>query len=114
MFEGFAHHRLGVAGGTAEVDLLTAGEGPPLVLLHGFPQTRATWHLVAPRLAGAFTVIVPDLRGYGRSAGPPPGPEGEGYTKREMAADMAEASGWPTGVRWMRRSGSPGWCCSTS
>ncbi len=91
MFEGFAQHRLGVAGGAAAVDLLTAGAGPPLVLLHGFPQTRATWHLVAPRLARDVTVVVPDLRGYGRSPGPAPGAAGEGYSKRKMAADIAEA-----------------------
>ncbi len=61
-----------------------------MLLLHGFPQTHACWHRVAPRLASSFTVVAPDLRGYGASSAPPGGPAGEGYTKREMAAELVE------------------------
>ena len=64
------------------------GDGPPVVLLHGFPETHACWHRVAPPLAESHHVIAPDLRGYGASEAPPGGPKGEGYTKREMAADL--------------------------
>jgi haloacetate dehalogenase len=66
------------------------GDGPPLLLLHGFPETHACWHRIAPRLANAHRVIAPDLRGYGASDAPPGGPRGEGYTKREMAAELVE------------------------
>lgn len=62
----------------------TAGEGPPLVLLHGWPQTRHCWRKVAPRLAERYTVITPDLRGYGRTDKPT-----SGYDKRTMAADVS-------------------------
>lgn len=86
MFEGFSHRR--VATGAAEIDLVTAGDGPPVLLLHGFPQTRAAWAAVAPMLARDFTVVVPDLRGYGRSTGPAPAPDGATHAKRAMAADM--------------------------
>jgi haloacetate dehalogenase len=64
------------------------GAGSPVLLLHGFPQTHHCWHRVAAALASMYYVVAPDLRGYGASTAPPPGPRGEGYTKREMAADM--------------------------
>lgn len=64
------------------------GTGRPLLLLHGFPQTHACWHRVAPELARTYEVITPDLRGYGSSEAPPGGPRGEGYSKREMAAEF--------------------------
>jgi haloacetate dehalogenase len=64
------------------------GAGPPVLLLHGFPETHACWHRIAPRLAERHRVVAPDLRGYGASEAPPGGPLGEGYTKREMAADL--------------------------
>jgi haloacetate dehalogenase len=66
------------------------GSGPPVLLLHGFPETHACWHRVAPKLAEAHCVVAPDLRGYGASEAPTGGPSGEGYTKREMAAEMVE------------------------
>ena len=69
MFEGFDERRIATSG--AEIDLVRGGSGPPVLLLHGYPQTRAMWHLVAPRLAERFTVVCPDLRGYGRSSKPP-------------------------------------------
>ena len=64
------------------------GDGPPLVLLHGFPQTHLIWRDVAPALAERFTVICPDLRGYGDSSKPPGGPDHAAYSKRSMAADI--------------------------
>ena len=75
-----------------------AGDGPPLLLLHGYPQTSAMWHRVAPALAGRFTVVAADLRGYGGSSKPPSGPDHAAYSKRAMAADMVEvmaALGFP-------------------
>lgn len=64
------------------------GSGPPLLLLHGHPQTHVTWHKVAPVLAGRFTVVAPDLRGYGDSAKPGGGTDHVAYSKRVMAADQ--------------------------
>jgi haloacetate dehalogenase len=66
------------------------GEGSPLLLLHGFPQTHLCWRRVAPALAKTHRVIAPDLRGYGASEAPPGGPLGEGYSKREMAAELVQ------------------------
>jgi haloacetate dehalogenase len=71
------------------IHLEIGGSGPPLLLLHGYPQTHVMWHRVAPSLARDFTVIAPDLRGYGDSARPPAGARSEGYAKRAMAADQA-------------------------
>ncbi|HYD99493.1 MAG TPA: alpha/beta hydrolase, partial [Alphaproteobacteria bacterium] len=85
-FPGFAHRR--IAAGEAEIDLVTGGAGPPLLLLHGYPQTRADWHRVAPALAARFTLVLPDLPGYGDSRGPAPDPENRAYSKRAMAAAM--------------------------
>jgi haloacetate dehalogenase len=64
------------------------GSGPPLLLIHGHPQTHLTWHKVAPELSRRFTVILTDLRGYGDSAKPEGGPHHENYSKRAMAADQ--------------------------
>jgi haloacetate dehalogenase len=64
-----------------------AGEGPPLLLLHGHPQTQAMWHRVAPALAQHFTVVLMDLRGYGDSSRPAPDAEHRAHSKREMALD---------------------------
>lgn len=63
------------------------GEGPPLLLLHGHPQSMSMWHRVLPALAGRFTVVLMDLRGYGDSARPAPDPEHLAHSKREMALD---------------------------
>src|SRR4029450_5833309 len=63
---------------------------PPLLLLHGYPQTHAMWHRVAPSLAERFTVVCPDLRGYGDSAKPPSDERHEQYSKRVMAQDQVE------------------------
>ncbi len=65
------------------------GEGPPVVLLHGYPQCHAMWHRIAPRLAERFTVVVPDLPGYGRSSIPPDAADHAPYSKRRMGAEVA-------------------------
>ena len=70
------------------VRLRHGGSGPPLLLLHGNPQTHAMWHKTAPTLARRFTVICPDLRGYGGSFKPPATEDHAPYAKREMARDM--------------------------
>jgi haloacetate dehalogenase len=76
--------------GEASYLVAHGGAGPPVLLLHGFPQTHVCWSRVAPSLARAHRVVVPDLRGYGASTAPGGGPRGEGYSKREMAAEMVE------------------------
>ena len=88
MFEGFDQHRITTSG--AEINLVVGGSGPPLLLLHGYPQSHVMWHKVAPLLAGEFTVVIPDLRGYGDSSKPPGDPDHANYSKRAMAQDQAE------------------------
>src|SRR5262245_27988038 len=80
---------------TAEVDtgettifVRGHGSGPPLLLLHGFPQTHLMWRSVAPLLAASYSVVCVDLRGYGRSGCPASGPDHAAYAKRAMARDM--------------------------
>ncbi|MDB5411737.1 MAG: alpha/beta hydrolase [Rubritepida sp.] len=85
-FEGFTLETRQVNGVT--VRFRRGGSGPPLVLLHGNPQTHAMWHLVAPELAKTYTVIAPDLRGYGFSEKPPASPDHLAFSKREMAKDI--------------------------
>ena len=70
------------------IHLRVAGNGPPLLLLHGYPQTGYMWHKIAPQLAQQFSVIIPDLRGYGDSDKPPTDARHSPYSKRAMAADM--------------------------
>ena len=72
MFEGFARKRIKTSG--AEIELVQGGAGSPMLLLHGYPQNHVIWHNIAPRLAQDFTLVIPDLRGYGDS-GTIPGPE---------------------------------------
>ena len=74
----------------ARINLPTGGHGPPLLLLHGYPQTHLMWRKLAPRLAAEFTVFVPDLRGYGDSSKPPAGPDNAGYAKRALSQDQVE------------------------
>ncbi len=88
MFNGFTQQRL-VANGV-EIHTRMAGSGPPLLLLHGYPQSHLIWHRVAPHLARLFTVVVTDLRGYGLSAKAPGLPDHSNYSKREMAKDQVE------------------------
>jgi haloacetate dehalogenase len=85
VFEGFALEQ--VDSGEALLRVRHGGSGPPLLLLHGHPQTHVMWHRVAPRLAEEFTVVAPDLRGYGESSAPPTTPDHEPYSKRAMARD---------------------------
>ncbi len=86
MIEGFQRRRL--PGEGVEIDALVGGSGPPLLLLHGYPMTRMTWKAVAPALAERFTLVMPDLRGYGRSEKPRGDAEHLRYSKRVMALDQ--------------------------
>ena len=86
MFDGFALERVDV--GEAVLRVRHGGSGPPLVLLHGHPRTHTTWHGVAPLLADSFTVVCPDLRGYGESSKPPTTPDHAPYAKRALAGDV--------------------------
>lgn len=88
MFEGFQHAVIDT--GEAAISVRHGGNGPPLLLLHGHPQTHACWHKIAPWLARDFKVVVPDLRGYGDSSKPPTTPDHEPYSKRAMARDQVE------------------------
>ncbi len=88
MFEGFTQHDVPVDGATLRARV--GGNGPPLLLLHGHPQTHAIWHRVAPRLAEHHTVVLADLRGYGDSTRPAPGEDSAAYAKRVMAQDMVQ------------------------
>ncbi|HYN95015.1 MAG TPA: alpha/beta hydrolase [Pilimelia sp.] len=96
MFEGFTLAHIDV--GEAVLRVRHGGGGPPLLLLHGHPRTHATWHRVAPLLAADFTVVCPDLRGYGGSSKPPSTADHSPYSKRAMARD---------GVALMRGLGHP-------
>jgi haloacetate dehalogenase len=88
LFPGFDEWDLPVAPGIT-LHGRSGGTGPPVLLLHGHPRTHATWHRVAPDLAAeGFTVVCPDLRGYGRSSKPEPDPEHRVYCDRTMAADL--------------------------
>lgn len=90
MFKGFTDHRIVVSGGVG-LRVRMCGSGPPVLLLHGYPQTHVCWHKVAPQLVAAgFTVIVSDLRGYGDSDKPVSLASHETYSKRVMAADQVE------------------------
>mgnify|MGYP000321252811 CR=1 FL=1 len=88
MFEGFEQVR--VTSGGVEINAVHGGAGPPVLLLHGYPQTHAMWDRVAANLAESFTVVAADLRGYGDSSKPEGNPEHATYSKRAMAGDQAE------------------------
>ncbi len=97
MFEGF--ERLRVETGEAAINLVRGGSGPPVLLLHGYPQTHAMWHGVAPGLAEDFTIVATDLRGYGDSSKPFGDEDHATYSKRAMAADQVkvmESLGFPS------------------
>ena len=85
MLDGFETLRIGRDG--VALHVRRAGQGEPLLLLHGHPQTHAMWHRVAPQLAGRFQLVLMDLRGYGDSARPAAGADSAAYAKREMALD---------------------------
>jgi haloacetate dehalogenase len=89
-FPGFKENKITVSSsdGPIEIAYLIGGSGPPLLLLHGFPQTKAIWSQVAPELAKLFTVVAADLRGYGQSSKPHGEADHSTYSKRSMAADQ--------------------------
>ena len=88
MFDGFKLDRIPV--GDVVLRVRHGGSGPAVVLLHGHPRTHTTWHRVAPLLARAFTVVCPDLRGYGESTTTPDQPDHQQASKTTMASDIAE------------------------
>jgi len=88
LYPEFASARIRTSG--AEIFARIAGDGPPLLLLHGYPQTHAMWHRIAPILSRDFTVVMTDLRGYGDSSRPSSGHQSQHYSKRAMAADQVE------------------------
>lgn len=88
MFDGFHKTQLDTSGTT--INLVHSGDGPPILLLHGYPQTHVMWHKVAPSLSDLFTVVVPDLRGYGDSGKPPSDGDLNVYCKRTTARDQVE------------------------
>ena len=89
MFDGFSEHRVPTDRGT--VFARVGGSGPPLLLLHGYPQTHLMWHAAAPVLAQRFTVVAADLPGYGASFRPVPTPDHAAHSKRALAADLVAA-----------------------
>jgi len=88
LFPAFKNRKVRTGGAT--INLVTGGQGPAVLLLHGYPETHAMWHKVAPPLARDYTVVCPDLRGYGDSSKPKGLPDHSNYSKRAMAKDMAE------------------------
>jgi haloacetate dehalogenase len=88
LFPGFTKKRIRTSRAT--INLVTGGSGPAVLLLHGYPETHAMWHKVAPALARDYTVVCADLRGYGDSSKPKGLPDHSNYSKRALAKDMAE------------------------
>ncbi len=86
MLQGFSTHQISTEGVT--IHLATGGNGPPLLLLHGYPQTHHMWHRIAPPLARDYTLVMPDLRGYGDSSKPKSDASHFAYSKRSMALDQ--------------------------
>jgi len=88
LFKSFKNRKIRTSGAT--INLVHGGKGPPVLLLHGYPETHAMWHKVAPALARDYTVVCADLRGYGDSSKPKGLPDHSNYSKRAMAKDLAE------------------------
>ncbi|HYD55860.1 MAG TPA: alpha/beta hydrolase [Burkholderiales bacterium] len=88
LLPGFTERKIRTSGAT--IHLEWGGEGPPVLLLHGYPESRVMWHKVAPQLARDYTVVCADLRGYGDSSKPKGQPDHSNYSKRAMAQDMVE------------------------
>jgi haloacetate dehalogenase len=88
MFEGFEEFDVAAAGTT--IHGRRGGQGPPVLLLHGIPETHLMWHRIAPQLAEQFTVVATDLRGFGASGTPPSTPDHAPYSMREIARDQVE------------------------
>jgi haloacetate dehalogenase len=87
-YPGFRRQTIETRGTT--INVVSGGNGPPLLLLHGYPQTHIEWRKIAPELAKHFTLVMPDLRGYGDSGKPPAGDNHVNYAKRAMALDQVE------------------------
>src|SRR5579884_3177568 len=90
-FSGFRRFKTNTSG--AIINAVVGGSGPGLLLLHGYPQTHIMWRKIAAQLAEHFTVVIPDLRGYGDSSKPDAGEGHSGYSKRAMALDQVELMG---------------------
>ena len=88
LFPGFASRFVRASG--ARIHLVRGGDGEPVLLLHGYPQTHVCWHKIAPGLAKRYTVVCTDLRGYGKSSKPRGLADHSNYAKRAMAQDMVE------------------------
>jgi haloacetate dehalogenase len=88
LFPGFAERRIRTEG--AEIFLRTGGTGPPLLLLHGYPQVHVCWHKIAPELSRHATLVIADMRGYGASSVPQSDAEHKTYSKRAMAEDCLQ------------------------
>lgn len=88
LFPGFASEYVKTSG--ASIRVLRKGEGPPLLLIHGHPETHVTWHKIASELSRSYSVVIPDLRGYGDSSKPEGGERHENYSFRAMAQDQVE------------------------
>jgi haloacetate dehalogenase len=88
LLPGFTERKIRTSGATIHLEF--AGEGPPVLLLHGYPESHVMWHKLAPQLARDYTVVCADLRGYGDSSKPKGVPGHANYSKRAMAQDMAE------------------------
>ena len=86
MYDDFASDSISVNG--VKIFFRIKGNGPPVMLIHGFPQTHVCWHLIAPELTKMFTVICPDLRGYGASSKPESDKKHNSYSKRAMGSDL--------------------------
>jgi haloacetate dehalogenase len=86
MLAGFSNETVEANG--VRINVAWGGSGPPVLLLHGYPQTHAIWRHVGPALGKEFTVVCPDLRGYGDSEKPAGGPDHAAYSKRQMARDQ--------------------------
>jgi haloacetate dehalogenase len=89
MFDGFQTHEIETERGP--IHARVGGSGPPLLLLHGYPETHLMWHAAAPLLAERFTVVVTDLAGYGDSLRPAPAPDHAPHSKRALALDQLQA-----------------------
>jgi haloacetate dehalogenase len=87
-FPGFHHQTVQTSGTT--INALVGGDGPPILLLHGYPQTHVEWRKIAPELAKSYTLVIPDLRGCGDSGKPAGGDNHINYSKRAMALDQVE------------------------
>src|SRR5688572_21224412 len=88
LLPGFKVHKVKTSGATLHT--VVGGSGPPLLLIHGAPLTHMSWYRVAPELAKKYTVVAPDLRGYGDSSKPPDGDKHINYSKRAMARDKVD------------------------